>query len=97
MSRGAYFEIRLRSVGLAPEHAYRLAKECEQILRDRAPAGIEIEPLAFHASKFSPRTISFIDRVRNEARRRAESEREQRLRTRLEQAAERVDEDIEVL
>lgn len=98
MSRGpAHFTLRLRAFGLPPEHAVRLARQAEQILRERCPGGLAIDPLEFHSSKFSPATEEWSRRARAELRRLAERDRDERQKSRLEHAAELAGEEIDVL
>lgn len=92
MSRGpAYFVIRLYAFGMPPELAARHARQCEQILRERAPAGIEVDTVQLHASGMSPATKSYSKKAREALTRMAEKDRQQRLRQydREEREAER--------
>ena len=98
MNRGGpHFTIRLDAYDVSAETAYRLARICREILEERAPAGIAIEGLEFHDSRISKQAKSFSKSVRAAMRDVGERERRHRLRDLLEQAAELVGEDIEVL
>jgi hypothetical protein len=79
MSKTAHFVLRLEMPGVAPAVAVSYAKLCEQILRDRAPAGVEVQPLEFRGSRISPRAERFSERVREALARDAERERDRRV------------------
>lgn len=83
--------------GVHPELAARWALTCEQILRDRAPAGVEIDAIEFHGSKVSSRAAEWSEGVKSALRGIAEREREERLKTSLELAAQLAGEEIDPL
>lgn len=92
MSRGpAYFVIRLYAFGMPPELAARHARQCEQILRERAPAGIEVDTVQLHASGMSPGAKAYSKNARAALKRLAERDHQDRLRQyeREEREAER--------
>lgn len=103
----AHFTIKLTALGLSPEHAARLARDCEQMLRDRVGDEIEVHPVRFVSSNMSAKTAAWSKRVRTQLRveddrRRwkAERERLERLehaKSGLEKAAGLAGEDIEVV
>jgi len=99
-SRPVYFTVRLTPHGLGPEYAYRCAKDCEQLLRERAAAGLEVGVVQVHGSNQSPNSKAYTKRIREyamryadveaarrEAKRQRDAEREAKLRAHAEAVA----------